>query len=776
MPLCLLIVIVALGGWLRFSGVGTPAFWGDERVFTYVDSESYRPGTDDHKHGFYMIVRGYALSCHLFGASIKNEFTFRFLSASLSMLTLLMLFACGMVMRSAWSGLAASALYSVNTFAVTHARVATPPSAMVFGTTGMIIAVFLICEWRKIWGWVLLVIASSLTWYAQPYSAIYIGSVWLVVATSLAATMLRRRCVEWNVVVVFLLSSAAVSAICVPEYLRYLRPAMQAGGGIDISTSATTALGYFSLKRFFAEFISQAPRAKAVFCVLFLVGLVKAVRRHWQLAGVLGCTVLLAYLTMSTMRLGLLDNIKTFPTRYLAFLLPCVIMTAGLGFGTLLGLWSALCRRLVEHHGGLGRAALYAGNGVLAGVMALQIATDSARAVYVTAYEPLTQWREIASFLSHSASPKDIILADYAYETFSEYLTNAPCPIRQVATTFDGRDVTIARIQGYETRHPAVWSVFVGGWMRWSDSPVPKWMDTHAISLPFWSYGDQMHYWSKEASAVCTSAAVRVSQERKLVEKIVNSVPYHYLAWKRLAELCILESDTVAARRCLAHMMRMKPVDPYPYHLMQSLASSEGHGVPGLPVWKALWHACMFLLDEDKDTWFYRMAPVTDRRTWVKSKGLDALEAENLLGNTLSTNSWSPWSLWSAANTYTQCASLVNYAGSTNAVRIENPYAKLVGLQRTVSLVSGSIYRLSGAVRSVATNDSGTLFGGRIALWLPPQPEQEIVWMSEHNEWWRREKVFTNCVSGVGVVYFHMGYGNISSTGEFVDIRLELLD
>jgi hypothetical protein len=33
--------------------------------------------------------------------------------------------------------------------------------------------------------------------------------------------------------------------------------------------------------------------------------------------------------------------------------------------------------------------------------------------------------------------------------------------------------------------------------------------------------------------------------------------------------------------------------------------------------------------------------------------------------------------------------------------------------------------------------------------------------------------VFTNQVTGMAVVYVHMGYGKVASTGEFSDVRLE---
>jgi len=112
-------------------------------------------------------------------------------------------------------------------------------------------------------------------------------------------------------------------------------------------------------------------------------------------------------------------------------------------------------------------------------------------------------------------------------------------------------------------------------------------------------------------------------------------------------------------------------------------------------------------------------------------------------------------------------------ATANRALRIENAAAKLIGVQQQVAVLSGTVYRLSGMARSVATNASDVLFGGRVAFFLPPQAEHQIVWNGEHREWLSRSIVFTNMVSGTAIVYVHLGYGNIASTGEFTDIRVE---
>ncbi len=134
------------------------------------------------------------------------------------------------------------------------------------------------------------------------------------------------------------------------------------------------------------------------------------------------------------------------------------------------------------------------------------------------------------------------------------------------------------------------------------------------------------------------------------------------------------------------------------------------------------------------------------------------------------------WSYWKDGRALTNQIKVVHYDDkfrTTYVLRIENPGKKMLGVHQPVSLSSGAVYRLSAKVRSTATSDSSVIFGGRVALYLPPQPEQAIVWVTENTNWWARPLEFTNTVTGVGTVYVHMGYGNAASTGEFTEIRLE---
>ena len=152
---------------------------------------------------------------------------------------------------------------------------------------------------------------------------------------------------------------------------------------------------------------------------------------------------------------------------------------------------------------------------------------------------------------------------------------------------------------------------------------------------------------------------------------------------------------------------------------------------------------------------------------------------KNLLKNSLFKSGNENWGLWQHAKNQPENITIIkveNKKDFDSALRIENPKAVLIGLQQLASLKSGTVYRLSGSVRSTQTHNNKKIFGGRIAIFLPPQKEKEIVWISEHNEWWEKELVFTNQVSGVANIFVHMGYGGVSSTGEFANIKLEKLE
>ena len=179
---------------------------------------------------------------------------------------------------------------------------------------------------------------------------------------------------------------------------------------------------------------------------------------------------------------------------------------------------------------------------------------------------------------------------------------------------------------------------------------------------------------------------------------------------------------------------------------------------------------------------------VATKNITKKSQSVTILKNENfkteskktlpvsILKNGNFKNKLESWGFWGNAESYSNKVSVLvsdGKHGKYNFLKIEDPNKNLIGLQQLAKVSSGSVYRISGSARSTVTNNSKIIFGGRIGFYLPPQKEKQIVWTSEFNNWWRKELIFTNTVNGIATIYIHMGYGNVSSTGEFAGITLE---
>ena len=140
----------------------------------------------------------------------------------------------------------------------------------------------------------------------------------------------------------------------------------------------------------------------------------------------------------------------------------------------------------------------------------------------------------------------------------------------------------------------------------------------------------------------------------------------------------------------------------------------------------------------------------------------------NLLANNKFTDGMSFWQPWNQARSITGAVRVVD-----GAVRIVNPRAKPVGVQQVVNVTSGVVYRLSGFAKSVGTQSASKIFGARIAFWLPPQPELQVLWLTHNDQWLEHVLIFTNQVSGTAIIYASLGYGNVPAEAEFTDIRFE---
>lgn len=143
----------------------------------------------------------------------------------------------------------------------------------------------------------------------------------------------------------------------------------------------------------------------------------------------------------------------------------------------------------------------------------------------------------------------------------------------------------------------------------------------------------------------------------------------------------------------------------------------------------------------------------------------------NLLVNSTFSSGLTCWNAWQHARQHPE---LITVGTECEApfVRIHNTLAQLIGLQQTAVLQSGGIYRLRVTVRS-PHDAPHMLWGARAAVYLPPQPEHDLVWLYHQSTWNTHEIIFTNHVDGDATVYFHMGYGGVAATADFAEVRLD---
>jgi hypothetical protein len=147
-------------------------------------------------------------------------------------------------------------------------------------------------------------------------------------------------------------------------------------------------------------------------------------------------------------------------------------------------------------------------------------------------------------------------------------------------------------------------------------------------------------------------------------------------------------------------------------------------------------------------------------------------QTDNLLLNGSFQNGLTGWSTWAFADNVSNAAVVTD-----GVLRLRNAAQRLqVGLKQYARVASGSVYRLSGTVRSLITNDSKMGFGARIAYKVDTDKEYDLVWMCEYNNWWDKSLLITNNCDGDAMITLHLGYGNFKTSGEFKNVRLEKIE
>lgn len=99
---------------------------------------------------------------------------------------------------------------------------------------------------------------------------------------------------------------------------------------------------------------------------------------------------------------------------------------------------------------------------------------------------------------------------------------------------------------------------------------------------------------------------------------------------------------------------------------------------------------------------------------------------------------------------------------------------RLMGLAQAVNVVSGQVYRIGGKIRACDYKESlnKEFLGARIALNVPGQKEQQVVWLYKEPGVVSKYICFTNTCTGTGTLLLHTGYTANAALCEALEVSL----
>lgn len=753
-------VIVCISAHLRFSRIGETAFWCDEYRYTYLAD---RPCTvDDYdRHGFTSYVRLYARTVSLVGLTIRHEATFRFLNAALGVFSIVIIYLVGRRIDGSLCGVVAAMLLACNPFAVEHSRIATQYGSLIFAAAWMLHAAVWVCQSRRWYAWTSLVLSSCFAWHVHVFASCYLIGIWGGLAVWNLCHMLHVGKTGRPIIVAYLISGFVLACLCLPEYMLFLRHSMADGSRLNFASATQTSWQLFSIDRAVCDMFSVSLILRWFYYTTALVGCVVLFCSHCQIPVTLLLTLCAAFVTMHSMRISLLSDIKTFPTRYLAFLLPIVVSLSAAGVSRLGAMTGRLSRK----------AGIVVTTILLVGLFLVCVGHYSYIRYRSSAY-PLTEYKDVARLLSEFVMQGDVILGNYDMHMLERELPQFRSGFQKIQGSFDGTGLTVDDMRQHLRAHSRGVSVAVTPYMRWRNHPVAEYMDQHCILLPFSFPYSNVHVWDHSVEEDPTTGLDTL--ERELVRVALRVCRNRHQASRREAEFLMQSGETNMALAVVREFDSSYRFDPWYWAVaaqidtkahaahMKRLASRLLSHVTGVD-------ATSLLLPS-----VYERARMSRHASKSQSNHVaTSAVVSNLVKNGMFLEGLANWSVWGSS--YSNVAPLIiwtNIEGKT-CVRLSNPDGKLVGLKQHLAITSGDVFRLSASVRSSGTNTNVRPLGLRIALYSPGYPEHDVVWMHEYHDWLERSVCFTNAYSGEAILFFHAGYGSISTTADVTDVRLQ---
>ena len=313
----ILIFIIAIATWLRVDGISEDAFAGDELAYVYLDEQNPNLTLHPFSHAYDSYIYFYSRVVHFFGGTLKDEFTFRFLSIFLGIGTVILVYITGKLSKQTMAGLTAAALLAISPASIAYSRAAIQYSSVMFGCAWVMVSMLLVLNRSQWWTWLLLILSSAFVYFVQVFSSTIVLAAWLTILFYGFANIIKMRKMNWRWFVGLAISSIILLILCLPEYIFYIKPALAAGGRLDFDSATKNAWQTLDFNTLWARASSRFLYIQKFYLFMIGSGLVWCLFKARKLIIMILISAAIIFFMLNFMKLSF-----GFRDRYLFFLIP----------------------------------------------------------------------------------------------------------------------------------------------------------------------------------------------------------------------------------------------------------------------------------------------------------------------------------------------------------------------------------------------------------------------------------------------------------------------
>jgi len=755
-----LICLACAACFTRFSSLGQCSFWCDELRYTYL---AHEPCTraDYDRHGFAAYIRCYQTCLRIIGLTIEDEASFRALNAGLGVLAVVIMYFLGLIVGGQACAIVAALLLTFNPFAVDHARIATQHGSVIFGSTWMLLSLAGTVRSRRWIGWLSLVASSAFVWHMQVFTICYIVGTWSALALWQGVSMFRKGVVDRRFSIQYVCAGACLAVICMPEYFIFLRTSMQEGGRLNIGSGLRTALEQFCIRDAVSDILSVSTTVRWLYYLFIAAGILVLYTKNGYIYLTLVITSMVTYAIMRYIRISLLDNINTFPTRYVSFVLPAIIIVVAAAANEIYSFLAIV----PDKPGTIVRRAVVAS---YVCVVAFICISHYIYWRYKLEVHPITEDKDIARVLLQCVKPGDRILCNLEIKMLERIMPGYSNSFDRVPGSFNGTGLSVDYMGKYLDTNKRVWSTSVNGFVRWSGHPVVEFMDKQCLLLPLGFPYTSVHLWSSPQCDEDIRREASGDSEKKMLNILMMACQNKHKASRRLAEVIMNEGDTNDALRVFRMNSRAYPYDPWYW----AIGAGQGKNRVSALLRRLISIVLCEMTGQSRMS-LLRQSDIdkicSSRRLWLTEKYYWMCISKNAHFD----NGVSNWSSWGYCNN-NNILEVRRDGEEGNFIRLSNEDGRLAGIKQHVNLVSGEIVRISATVRAVDTNEHNSMFGARLAVNVSEKEEEpQVIWMNQDRQWVSKSTIFTNRQDSSAVFYFHLGYGHVTTTADVTRIKVD---